>query len=194
MMKYNYPYFLFFSLLVVFSVNSQRKQHNPNPWIVGLGVNVVYDSGELLKGMFNLKENYTFSNPLRMSLEKRFEDDFGFEVSTSFNKFSAGKTFDNNVLTEDINFFALDGLLKYYITNNHVDKHRSIFEGYLAMGFGSSFYDRSSATNVNLGAGINFYISESLRLNGQVLGKLSVDDNPTSTNYLHYNFGLIYRI
>ncbi len=195
MMKYNYPYTLLLSLFSVFCMHSQEKQFdfNPNPWIVGIGVNVVYDSGEFLQGMFTIK-NYNFSYPLRLSVEKRFKEDFGFEVSTSFNKFLEGNTFDNEILEENIDFFALDGILKYYITNNHVDKHRSIFEGYIVAGLGGSFYNGSGASNINLGTGVNFYLSEKIRLNLQALGKLSVDDNPESTNYLHYNVGLIYRI
>ncbi len=193
-MKFIKFFYCLFVLLISKSAIAQTYQNQDNPWIIGFGINVVYDSGDIIGGLFDIKDNYNYNSPFRFSIEKRFEDDFGFEVSANFNKFLEGKTINSVELEEDIDFLAIDGMFKYYITNTYLNKYRAIYEGYLTIGGGSSFYDGSGAATANLGAGINFFISESVRLNAQALGKISVDNSPQGSNYIHYNLGLIIRL
>lgn len=193
-MKFSYFFFCLFLFFSIGTMHSQAYRTQENPWILGLGINVVYDSGDIFGGLFDIKDNYNYSNPIRLSIEKRFADDFGFEVSGNFNRFLEGKTVNGNTLEDDINFFALDGMFKYYLTNTYLNKYRAIYEGYLAIGGGSSFYDGTGAATANLAVGINFFISESVRFNAQATGKISIDNSIKGTNYIHYNFGIIIRL
>ncbi len=176
------------------AVRGQTYSTQENPWILGIGINVVYDSGNIFGGLFQLQDNYNYSHPIRGAVEKRFANDYGFEMSANFNRFLEGKTVNNVVLEEDIEFLALDGMFKYYLTNTYLNIYRAIYEGYLAIGGGSSFYDGTGAATANLGIGINLFISESVRFNMQATGKISVDNSSRGTNYIHYNFGLIIRL
>lgn len=186
--------FCILSLLTVYSVKGQNYLNQENPWVLGIGVNIIYDSGSLFDGVFNLKENYNYNTPIRLSLEKRFKDDYGFEISGSFNKFLEGKRVNNKILDKSVNIFILDGAFKYYITNKYLNKYRALYEGYFSFGGGSSFYDKTPATTANLGIGINYYISESIRFNAQATGKISIDNSLKGSNYIQYNIGLIIRL
>ncbi|GGX04122.1 hypothetical protein [Aquimarina muelleri] len=193
MMKFIYQ-FSILSLLTIYTAKGQIYSKQENPWVLGIGVNIIYDSGSLFDGIFNIEDNYNYSTPIHLSIEKRFKDDYGFEISSSFNKFLVGKRINNKILDKNINIFIIDGAFKYYITNKYLNKYRAIYEGYLSIGGGSSFYDRSSAITTNLGIGINYYISESIRLNTQATGKISIDNSLQGSNYIQYNIGLIIRL
>lgn len=173
---------------------SQVKENENNPWIVGIGVSAIDDSGSRLGKLFNFNNNYHFKNPFKFLVEKRFKDDFGLEASFNFNTFEPGKIYNEAVLEESINFFATDLSLKYYATNLVLDKYRSYFEGFVAVGLGRSFYDGEGANTFNLSGGLLLYISNRIRLASQVTGKLSLTNNDVGTNYFQYDIGLIYRI
>ncbi len=188
-------YSILFLMLIVHVVKAQDCcNFQRNPWLFGLGINVVNDSGSLLNGIFDIKNNYNYSSPLRISIEKRFKEDYGFEVSANFNTFLKGKTINSEELEEDISFFSLDGMFKYYITNMYQNKDRSWYEGYVMMGGGSSFYDGASAMTANLGGGLNFYISESTSFNMHATAKISVDNSVKGSNYIHYGIGFIIKL
>lgn len=193
MMKFIYQFYIL-SLLTICSAKGQYYSNQENPWVLGVGVNIINDSGSLFNGIFNLKENYNYNAPIRLSIEKRFKDDYGFEISGSFNKFLEGKKINNKIIDKSISIFILDGAFKYYITNKYINKYRALYEGYLSFGGGSSFYDESPAITTNLGIGINYYISESIRFNAQATGKISMDNSLQGSNYIQYNIGLIIRL
>jgi hypothetical protein len=186
---------LFIILKTSSFINAQTNSIHENPWVLGLGINVVYNPGTLFNGMLDIKNNYNYSYPIRISLEKRFMKNYGFEVAGNFNTFLKGKTIDGIKIEDDVSFFSIDGTFKYYITNIYQNVYRAIYEGYIATGVGNNFYDKSyGGMTANLGGGINLYISENFRFNGQAMAKISIDNNPKRTNYIHYNIGFIIRL
>ncbi|WP_146052773.1 hypothetical protein [Aquimarina sp. I32.4] len=193
-MKFINFFSCFFLMLAITPTRAQGYKTQDNPWILGIGANIVYDPGALFSGLFDIKDNYNYHSPVRVSLEKRFNDDYGFEVSGNFNKLLEGKVINGGRLEDEINFLALDGMFKYYITNTYQNKYRAIYEGYLATGIGGSFYNGSGAKTANLGVGFNIYLSESIRFNAQATGKISIDNSTVGTNYIHYNLGFIIRL
>ncbi|GAA3520337.1 hypothetical protein GCM10022393_38210 [Aquimarina addita] len=186
-------------VLMIFTcqlVKSQSFSDPDNPWILGFGLNAINDSGGGVKGLFNVSDNYNYSNPYRISVEKRFADHFGLEVATNLNRFLEGKTVNGRSLENDIDFIALDGSVKFYFTNFFVDVNRSFIEGYMAMGAGKSFYDGTGAVLANVGFGVNYYVTEIFRLNTQVTSKFSTGaiTNELGSNYIQINIGFIIRI
>ena len=183
-------------LLITKNASSQTCCENNNPWIIGFGINVIYDSGEKVSGFLDFNENYHFSNPFRLSIEKRFKDDFGFEISGTSNRYLEGKSINGLTVQEDISFLGLEGVFKYYITNRYLNIYRAIYEGYIGSGLGISFFDNTGATYANLNFGVNYYLSESIYLNGQVNGNFSIsnNDNVVGSNYIQYNLGLIIKL
>ncbi len=183
-----------FFMFTTIDVNSQAYLDDDNPWILGFGLNVIYDSGEGINGVFDVKDNYNYSNPFRIVIEKRFKNDYGFEVAGSFNRFLEGKNVNGSIAREDTNFFGIEGMFKYYLTNLYLNKYRAMYEGYMSSGVGVGFYNGEMATTANVGIGVNYYITESLRLNGQVTGNFSVDNSKVGSNYIQYNLGFIIRL
>lgn len=174
---------------------SQVKPYNKNPWIIGVYLNAINDSGEGLTEVFNTN-SYNFSSPVKLSIEKRFKDNFGIEFSTSFNKFLPSKNNNLAILeNETIDFFSLDFTIRYYLTNHFFNPNRSIMESFTFLGLGDTSYNYTiSGYTLNLGGGINIFITEKLRAAIIATGKLSVSKLESLTNYLQLDFGLIYRI
>lgn len=188
-------YFVIYYLLVssIQLVNGQSPAKE-NPWILGFGFNTINDSGGWVSGLFNISDNYNYSNPYRISVEKRFARNYGIEVSTNFNRFLEGKTINRVTLEEDINIIAVDGMLKYYITNLFLDQNRSFYEGYIALGAGKTFYNGVGDIMTDVGFGANYYITEMFRLNAQATAKFSMENKQVGSNYIQLNLGFIIRL
>lgn len=183
-----------FLVLVTKPISAQTYTDNKNPWIIGFGLNVIYDSGEGLNGLFEFKRNYNYHNPYRFSLEKRFARHYGIEVSANFNRLLKDKVINGLVLDEDIRFVAFDGMAKYYFTNMFLDENRSLFEGYVAGGMSANYYEDNGVLTINAATGLNFFISEEFRITGQVVAKFTGSGTPFSSNYLQFNLGCIIRL
>ena len=168
--------------------------YNNNPWIVGFGLSAIDDSGSKLGDFFKFNKSYHFSLPFKASVEKRFKDDFGWQANLSTNIFKEGKIYNEGVLEEDISFFAIDIMAKYYATNLFMNKYRAFFEGYGTVGIGRSFYDWKGGNTINIGGGLNFYIINNVRFFAQALAKISTTNSNLATNYFQYDFGFIYRL
>ncbi|WAC01162.1 hypothetical protein N7U66_13490 [Lacinutrix neustonica] len=190
------PIVLLFIFNVLFSFHSRAQNFDDteNPWIIGLGVLIVHDSNTQLSKPFGFNDNYHFSNPFKFLVEKRFLNDFGLEGSLNFNRYKKGKTRNGILLDNPIDFLATDLTFKYYITNLLVNKYRSSFEGYVHVGLGSTFYDGDRGLNTNFGGGVTFYMSTHFRLFTQATGKKTLSPSPNRSNYLQYDFGILYRI
>ncbi|WP_378188269.1 hypothetical protein ACE939_07370 [Aquimarina sp. W85] len=192
-MKVNAVYLLLIVLCTQSSLYSQYRKRN-NPWILGVGINLIDDSGTGLSGKFKISENYNYSAPISMSLEKRYHNDYGISVMLSHNRFLEGKRVNMQLLEDPISFYAIDTNFKYYITNNWLYTERAMYEGYLTTGAGVSIYNQERATLINAGLGVNIYLSERIRLNLQGLAKLYPGSkNRLASNYYQYNIGLIFR-
>ncbi|MFL1895638.1 hypothetical protein ACJRPK_08035 [Aquimarina sp. 2-A2] len=193
-MKVNKVYLLLITICLHSSLYAQYHKRD-NPWVLGAGINIIDDSGTGLSGKFNFSENYNYSAPLSVSIEKRYHDDYGISLMLSHNSFLAGKRINAQILDEERTFYAVDANFKYYITNNWLYTYRAMYEGYLTTGAGISVFDGERATIVNAGVGVNIYLSERIRLNLQGLAKFYPgSQNLLASNYLQYNIGLIFRL
>ena len=188
-------YSLFFLLLMTrFTYAQDCCTTQKTPWIFGLGANVINDSGLKFRGITDIQNNYNYNIPLRITLEKRFQENFGIEIATNFNTFLKGKTVNNSVLEEDISFFALDGMFNYYFSITYQIKERASYEAYLTSGLGVSFYDGSAATTANIGTGIYYYLSALVGLNLNAITKFSIDNSLSGSNYLQIGIGFIIKL
>ena len=176
------------------STFSQVSGNRKRPWSVGLSLNIIDDSGKALSNPFNFDDNYHFSRPFRLFIEKRYENEWGIELSATTNRFEVGKRIGNRVLEEPINYFAIDLAAKYYVSNKIISKYRSYFEIYLFAGFGRNFYGSEGVTTFNGGPGLTIYIFKNLRLFAQPTAKIPIRGSNERTKFLQYDFGLIYGI
>ncbi|MBP2832755.1 hypothetical protein J8281_11210 [Aquimarina sp. U1-2] len=189
-----YRFQFVFVLSIIFTTTTIAQQRNyENPWILGVGVNLINDSAQSVGDLFDFKSNYHFQTPISLSLEKRFRNDFGLEGRFNFNRQLEGKQVNSTTLDQDVSVIALDGHLKYYISNLWLNPRRAIYEGYLAAGPGMTFFDSEDVISFNLGAGINWFLSEQTRFNMQAVFKKGISGNPVNS-YIQFNFGFIFRL
>lgn len=190
----NYLLFVFtvMSLCCYKPLYSQIRKNEDNPWIIGLGVSAIDDSGTSIKQRLSLDNKvYHFRYPFKIVAEKRFKDDFGVELSSALNTFKTGKFYNGEILNDKISFFTVDVSLKYYITNLFIKDYFPFYEGFLITGLGKSFNNSKGGNIFNIGGGLTFFITEHFRLTAQSVVK-SFLSKRIGGGYLQYDLMLSY--
>ncbi|KAA1244176.1 hypothetical protein F0000_17595 [Aquimarina sp. RZ0] len=164
-----------------------------DPWSLGIGVNIVDNSGSRFDELLNIKENWNISRLLKATIEKRFEYDFGVEISFSMNSFTRGKVINSVVNQEKVNYFAVDVMVKNYFSNYLEDARHAKFALYIVGGWGGNFFNATINETLNIGIGLNIKLGTYLWLNFQTLGKFSIDENtPGNANHLQHSTSVIF--
>ncbi len=177
--------------LFIIALSSITAQEN-DPWIVGIGINIVDNSGTQFDELLNVEDNWNLSKLVKISLEKRFEYDYGIELAITLNEFTVGKIINNVKNAEDVNYIAFDLMVKNYTTNYFTDPRHSKYQGYVTGGIGANFFGGVINTTIDIGFGLNFKISEYILLNLQTLGKFSIDNNTLgNANHLQHSISTI---
>ena len=104
-------------------------------WSIGVGVNVVDDSGNQFKD-FNTSENWNFSQPLTICVEYYHDVFVSFALMLSFNEYIAGKNIDyTGYVIEDheASYMAVDFATKFYFRDFFYPIR---FDPYGFLGFG----------------------------------------------------------
>ncbi|MEL7270200.1 MAG: hypothetical protein AAGL34_11550 [Bacteroidota bacterium] len=179
-------YFSFF--LVISEVCAQEY----DPLVIGVGLNIVDNSGSRFRELLNVGENWNFSRLLMVSVEQRFDYDYGLKGILAINQFNEGKTINNEDNTRDLSYYSLDILFKNYTSNYFLNPRRSWFTGFVVAGAGASLFNRGINKTLNAGFGFNIRIEYELRLSFQTLGKFSIDNaTPGNANHLQHSVSLI---
>ncbi|WP_160112149.1 hypothetical protein [Aquimarina sp. AU58] len=180
-------------LLVLFVINiSFAYAQEDSPWVVGLGLNVVDNSGSRFDELLNIEDNWNLSRLLKVTVEKRFKYDYGVELSTSINQFKRGKKINSVFSVETINYFAIDLMAKNYTSNYWSDPRHAGYTGYLIGGWGGNFFNEVVNNTINIGLGLNIRLGVYMWLNFQTLGKFSIDNNsPGNANHLQHSISVV---
>jgi len=172
----------------VFFLSAQES----DPIVVGVGVNSVDNSGSRFSEVLNVKENWNFSRLLRITVEKRYDFDYGVIAALSMNKFNVGKTINSEENKTSLGYLSLDIMFKNYTTNYFLDPKHAKYEGFVAAGLGANLIGSELAKTINLGLGINLYLDFDLRLNLQTVGKFSIDSATSgNANHIQHSITLI---
>ena len=185
-----------------FKWNDFSTEHYKGEMIIGLGLNIVDDSGTRANETVNAKPNWNFGGvPVTFSLEYFLTNKISVSSKLSVNKYNEGKTINGAIIEgSDANFFAADFYGKYSFLELLNSKR---FEPYLDLGFGftnigsytvepSVEIPASSSINLNTGVGLNFWISEVWAINTNAVAKFGVGNDPN--NYWHLGLGMIYSL
>lgn len=157
-------------------------------WIAKLGVNMVRSAGDG-SPLGSFSEN-AFSNPLALGIEYKVNDVIAVSLLQTVNKWKAGEgIIDGVTVSEDQTYFAVDAGLKFYYDEYFLDA--DWMDLYAEGGFGY-FHEKESSISGNLGLGGILWLSPSLGLNLQGIGKFSGKDN-NHTNHFQYFAGLVYN-
>ena len=164
-------------------------------WLMGVGVNVVDNSGSRFDELLNIEENWNVSKLLKMTLERRFEYDFGAVLAFSLNEFTIGKKINGELINEDVNYFAVDIMLKNYISNYWKDPKKTKSDQYVLIGWGGNFFDWVINNTVNIGLGLNIKIGVFTWIDFHTIGKFSIDDNTAgNANHLQHSLSVVFKI
>ena len=181
-------FFCLFSFVFSFSQEDATKElpSLSKRWTLKFGINMVRSAGDS-SPLGKFSEN-ALSNPLALGLEYKINDEISVSLLQSVNKWKAGEgIIDSQPLAEDQSYFAVDAGLKFYFDEYFLDTNW--LDLYLEGGFGF-FHERESGMSGNLGAGGIIWLSPSLGLNLQGVGKFAGKEN--NTNHFHYFAGLVY--
>lgn len=163
-----------------------------HPWVVGLGVNVVDNSGSRFDELLDVENNWNLSRLVKGTLEKRFTYDYGVELSMSLNRFTVGKKINSTAISQEVNYFAVDIMAKNYTTNYWQDARHAKYTGYIIGGWGGNFFNNVINNTINIGLGLNIRLGVYMWLNFQTLGKFSIDNNtPGNANHLQHSISTI---
>lgn len=163
------------------------------PWIIQLGGNVVDDDGKPFNKVFDAKNAWNIFPSGKLAIEKECRYNWNVELAFTYNSLKAGKTINNDVITGNGTFFAVDLNGKKILTK--------LFriEPYLFSGFGYTMRTVSKYKNtvtLNAGFGFNIWIIDNrLGANIQGSGKFGLTDPilKTGSNYLQHSAGLIFK-
>src|SRR5690554_1402347 len=83
-------------------------------WLVGLGINVVDDSGDEFGSLLDIEDGWNMVPfPSRLSVGRYFKNGLGLEAIGTYNKYKQGKIVDNVVNPRDVDYFGLDFRVSY---------------------------------------------------------------------------------
>ncbi|WP_271782584.1 hypothetical protein [Aquimarina algiphila] len=185
---------LLFLVLIFFIKTSLAFSQENYSWILGLGINTVDNSGSRFDELLEIENNWNISRLAKATLEKRFEYDYGLEVGFSINKFSGGKTINSEINQESLEYFAIDLMVKNYISNYWLwgcDCNNPWYNLYITGGWGGNFFNGGINNTLNIGFGMNIKLGIYMWLNFQTLGKFSIDNNtPGNANHLQHSISL----
>ncbi|WP_282088412.1 hypothetical protein [Aquimarina algiphila] len=181
-------------LLVLFVIKTTFVYTQENdPWVLGIGINVVDNSGSRFDELLDIKDNWNLSRLLKTTVEKRFEYDYGIELSMSVNEFIRGKKINSISNSETVNYFAIDLMVKNYTSNYWQDPRHAWYTGYIIGGWGGNFFNSVINNTLNIGFGINIKLGLYMWLNFQTLGKFSIDNNtPGNANHLQHSISMVF--
>lgn len=178
------------------SVNAQDAN---NPWGITFGVNFLdrmnsSDFGDSVKDFLGTNEwGDSFLNVIsRVSGEKYLSDGFSLNVAVSIARFESR----NPRITSrtDLPYYAIDANLKYNM-NFAVEKifggTTQYFDPYILAGGGYSSVDAIGEGTLNLGYGFNVWITETVGIQYQSVGKYGFADK--IYNHWQHSLGVAFK-
>ena len=173
-------------------------------WIIGVGVNVVDDSGLIFKELFNAKDNWNFGTPIQATIEYRASSYGSIQASFSMNKYNEGKKINGEIVMEggEATYFAFDINAKYSFGEkwNTVEPYLLLGGGYTNIGeyttdLGTT--EEKGRGTINLGLGVNYWFTGKWGINLNLLGKIGMgkyNDGISVFNQKQYSLGILYAI
>jgi hypothetical protein len=166
-------------------------------WMLGLGGNVVDDDGSPFKKLFNAGPRWNLRPyPTRITVEKSLKYTFSIEAAFNFNQYKASKIINGEYGHSGI-FFSVDLNLKNDF--NQMIKKEGWFNPYVVYGLGGTFRtvrDVPIGGNLNIGFGLNIWLTRSVGINFQSIAKfgLSTKFPRSSSNYLQHSTVIVVKL
>ncbi len=187
--------------IVLFFVNLQLRAQEPtqliprdsiieSSWILGLGYNIVDDSGDVFDGLFSIKEQWNaVPYPSRLSMGRYFKSGVGVEAIASYNQYGEGKVIDGRINDTDKNYWGIDARLSYDL--NRLLGETGWFDPYVGIGAGYTDANELPRGTYNAVIGFRTWFSDKWGLDFNSSGKWSF--GTTASNHIQHAAGVVYR-
>lgn len=160
-------------------------------WMVGLGYNVVDDSGDALGELIGIDDQWNaLAYPSRVSIGRYFKSGIGLEAIGSYNKYKVGKIIDGVPNLEESEYLAIDSRLTYDL--NKLVGETAWFDPYLGVGLGYTGANNEPRGTFNAVVGFRTWFSDKWGLDLSSSGKWHIT-NDQATNHLQHAAGVVYR-
>ncbi|WP_222983918.1 OmpA family protein [Flagellimonas meishanensis] len=160
-------------------------------WMVGLGINIVDDSGDEFGDLLDLSDGWNMVPfPSRISIGRYFKNGLGVEAIGSYNRYKAGKIVDNNVNPEDVDYLGLDFRVSYDL--NMILGETGFFDPYIGIGAGYTDANNQGRGTYNAVVGFRTWFSEHWGLDFNSTGKWTMNTE-NSSNHIQHALGVAYR-
>ncbi|WP_394972495.1 OmpA family protein [uncultured Croceitalea sp.] len=160
-------------------------------WIFGIGFNVVDDAGSEFTDIFNIEDNWNIVPfPSRVSIGRYFENGLGLEAVGSYNKYKEGKTIDNSINTEEIDYYAVDLRISYDL--NKILGQTGFFDPYVGLGIGYTDANNVGRGTYNASVGFRTWFNDRIGLDFNSTGKWAMSTD-NATNHIQHAVGVVYQ-
>ena len=160
-------------------------------WMVGLGFNAVDDAGSEFSNFLNATDNWNIVPfPSRVSLGRYFKSGLGIEAIGTYNRYKEGKTIDNLIISEDINYYGID--LRFSYDLNGILGHTGFFDPYVGIGVGYTNANNVGRGTYNTLIGFRTWFSDKFGLDFNSTGKWAMSTE-NATNHIQHAVGVVYR-
>lgn len=162
-----------------------------NGWIVGLGLNVVDDSGDEINAVFDVRNAWNILPfPSRISVGKYFDFGLGIEFIGTVNRYKEGVIVDGAPVTEDIPYYGADIRLNYDL--NEILGDMGWFDPYVGLGMGYTDANNQGRGTFNTNLGFRTWLSDKWGLDFSTVGKWTLNSS-NSTNHIQHAAGVVRR-
>ncbi|MDP3145190.1 MAG: hypothetical protein Q8T03_07905 [Bacteroidota bacterium] len=166
-------------------------------WMFGIGGNVVDDDGSPFKYLFNAGPRWNLRPyPTRLTVEKSLKHTFSIEGVFNFNLYKGNKIINGDLGKSGI---FLSGDLNLKNDFNRMAKNDGWINPYVVYGLGTTFRtvrSRPIGGNLNIGFGLNIWLSKMIGINFQSIAKFGVSRifPKSSSNYLQHSTGVVIKL
>ncbi|UOY06080.1 OmpA family protein [Muricauda sp. SCSIO 64092] len=160
-------------------------------WILGIGFNVVDDSGDEFGEIFDISDSWNaVPFPSRLSIGRYFKNGLGLEAIGSYNRYNEGKIIDGVLNTEDIDYYAIDFRVSYDL--NQILGETGWFDPYVGIGAGYTDANNQGRGTYNASVGFRTWFSDRFGLDFNSTGKWAMSTE-NATNHIQHAAGAVYR-
>ena len=190
------------TLLVIAGFSNINAQDANSPCEIDFGVNAVvfYPMSSITSpsiknyvgGFVNISKDYNYYGlPVKLHIGRYIDKGLSVGISLSTNKI---RKMGN--LTDELNYFSFDTDLKYDLNRLFGDLdfiNNVVVDSYVLTGIGYTSVGSKQNGSLNIGGGINFWVSKSkdFGFQFQSLGKLRLKG--TVGSYFQHSFGVVFK-
>ena len=196
--------------LLILGFNSNAQDSN-NPWAFSFGVNAVDSRTDAGGGRdwlnrhfsqpFAVKDNWNILPSISyIGLNKYIGDNFSFGVSGTVNKIEkfVNYTPANGYVVSnpgDLMYYGIDATVKYSFQSLIKSK---VIDPSLSVGGGYTFLGDASFGTINTGAGLTFWVTETVGLELTTKYKKSFQDRvtagvPNAPSFFQHTLGIVFK-